>query len=208
MHHDGRRQPHRHRTAKHRPPYGQSGYRINPGRQAQQRRYALDVAANVADRAGAQSDRIGRRHEPRHRQRAIDGGIQERVHVVVGVRHVVQCAQTLTAPHVAAPHQENRCGGDPVHRADPVGDLLDPRPVPHHHHGELLQIRFRRGRLRRRQQRVQQRIRARPVRCSGGSPAGRSGRRSHPERPPPAGRCRTSPAAAPGCPPCSSPPHC
>jgi hypothetical protein len=80
------------------------------------------------------------------------------VSIVVGVRHVMQGAQPLPAPHVATPDQEDRRGRDPVHRADPVGDLLDARFVAHHHDRILLQIRLGRGRLGRGQQRVQQGI--------------------------------------------------
>ena len=93
-----------------------------------------------------------------HRQRAIDRGVEERVEVVVGVRHAVLFAQALVAPHVAAPHQEHRRRCDPVHRADPVGDLLDARGVAHHDDGVLLQVGLGRRRLRRGEQRIEQRV--------------------------------------------------
>ena len=74
------------------------------------------------------------------------------------MRQAVEFAQALVAAHVAAPHQEHRRRGDPVHRADPVGDLLDPREVAHHDDGVLLQVGFGRRRLRRGQQCVEQRV--------------------------------------------------
>ena len=110
----------------------------------------------------------------RHRQRAIDRGVEERVEVVVGVRHAVLLAQALVAPHVAAPHQEHRRRCDPVHRADPVGDLLDARGVAHHHDGDTAAGRTWSAPTapRRAAHRAASRVPVRP--CSGASPADRA----------------------------------
>src|ERR1700761_5416686 len=53
MHHDRRRQAHRDRAAEYGPAYRQTRDRIHAWRQRQQRRDALDMAADIADGARA-----------------------------------------------------------------------------------------------------------------------------------------------------------
>src|SRR4051812_4364540 len=65
------RQAHRDRAAEHRPSHRQAGDGIDAVGQAEQWRDALDMAADIADRAGAQADCIRRGHELAHRQGAI-----------------------------------------------------------------------------------------------------------------------------------------
>ena len=108
VYHHRRWQAHRNGATENRPADGKARDRIYARRQRQQRRDSLDMAAHVADRAGAQPDRVRCGDELRHCQGAIDRSVKERVEVVVGVRHAVLLAQVLIAPHVAAPHQEHR----------------------------------------------------------------------------------------------------
>ena len=75
-----------------RPAQRQPGDRIDALRQGEQRPDLLDVAAHVGNRAGAEPCRIGGRDRHAHRQSRVHRGVEESVHVVVGMRAAMQRA--------------------------------------------------------------------------------------------------------------------
>ncbi len=111
-------------------------------------------------------------------------------------------------PRRMSPHHTRNTGadGDPVHRADPVRDLLDLRRIPQHNDGVLLQIRLARRRLRRGQQYIQQRIAPPAPPGSAARRAGPAAPLMLPERPARPHSSQIARAAIPCCqaPPCAS----
>ena len=111
----------------------------------------------MADMAAAEAHDLGRADQLLHRDRRVDGGVQHRVHRVVGVREAAQFADPADPPVVPAHDEELGRLDDPRHAGDQRADALPQRAVPDADHRDLLEVRLGGGGQRGCYQRVEDR---------------------------------------------------
>jgi len=118
----------------------EAGDRKDLVRQAEHRRDLVDLVAQHADRAAAQTGRFGREDESLHHQCRIDRGVEETFERAVGDRLGAHLADAFEPARIAEKDEEDRRVLDPRHRREQRADRGTGRRIGQPQQRGLLEV--------------------------------------------------------------------